>query len=46
MGVESGGQDMSGAAASTAAVRYAFARPEPALPGYDSAGPWKPAAGA
>ena len=46
MGAGGGSQDMSGAAASTAAVRYAFARPEPALPGHDSAGPWKPAAGA
>ena len=39
---------MSDAAASTATARYAdaFARRETALPGHDSAGPWKATAGA
>ena len=39
---------MSGAAALTATTRYAnaFARHEATLPGHDSAGPWKAAAGA
>ena len=39
---------MSDAAASMAAARYAdtFVRRETALPGHDSAGPWKATAGA
>ncbi len=39
---------MRDAAASTATARYAdaFARRDAALPGHDSAGPWKATAGA
>ena len=45
MGAGGGSRGMSGAAASTARYAEAFTRREPTLPGHDSAGPWKPAAG-